>query len=274
MNQSITKEESVPVFGQEDVRVSKVEKYKWSSSGKPSALVWIPKGELDIDPSYQRITSNKTLIKDITRKFNWVAFGALIVSKREERNWVIDGAHRLKGALQRSDIEEVPCLVFDQESLQNEAADFLSINNNRRSVTPVDKFRAEVVSENEEASSLNRFINDQGYKIGNDSNPKSIECVKALQAEWNDNKERFMRLWPVIVEMHKDAPRMMANVIRGLCWLDRKRKINDAMREKLVRFGAEAAATKMRQFAIRAGKSGPPVYGMALKKMCAQKEIK
>ena len=62
---------------------------------------------------YQRDESERKIASEIARHFEQVAFGVLLVIRRENGDLVVaDGGTRLSAAFQRADIDTVPCILF------------------------------------------------------------------------------------------------------------------------------------------------------------------
>jgi hypothetical protein len=138
--------------------------------------------KIQIDRSYQR-PERPALIGDIATDFGWPSFGVVTVYKRNSSYFAVDGQQRLAAALtQEPAPKEVPCLVFPKESLQNEAKTFLNIQVNRKAVTPLEKFRAQLVQRDASAVTIQRVLDEVGYAAGIDAeNPRVISAVRSLQ---------------------------------------------------------------------------------------------
>jgi len=96
--------------------------------------------EFDIK-NYQRETS-EIKIKNIVRSFDWKAFGFIYVNERSENEyWVVDGQHRTVAAA-RKGYEEVPCMIYKNLTLQEEAELFINCQVNRNSVRMFERYQA------------------------------------------------------------------------------------------------------------------------------------
>lgn len=126
-------------------KLTKIERYGWTVKDKPGTFMMINKNELRIDDEYQRVLiPNK--VSEISSSWSWVACGAISVAYRDGFWWVMDGQHRVMASLRREDITDLPCLVFEVESIQEEAQGFLNLNTLRRPMTSVDRLRAAAVA--------------------------------------------------------------------------------------------------------------------------------
>lgn len=139
--------------------------------------------EIVIDSSYQR-PERPALIGDIATDFTWSAFGAISVYRRNGVLYAGDGQQRLKAAMLQDPIPKaVPCIIFPQETIEKEAKSFLTINVNRKAVSPLEKHRAQLVAKDPSALAIERALETVGYSIGMDAeNPRSIAAIRALQA--------------------------------------------------------------------------------------------
>jgi len=111
-----------------------------SIPGPVPDLRWIAFDCLVIDRSYQRefnTRRGRAHIRKIAAGFNWSSVQALNVSDRGEGIFaVVDGQHTLGGmiirARQLGDIgDKAPCIVGSRKTVSDEAASFVSLNQNR-----------------------------------------------------------------------------------------------------------------------------------------------
>lgn len=201
--------------------VDKVTRYKWLSRNEPGQLEYVPKAVLQVDSRYQRALNNDKR-RRIASNFNWAAFGVLIVARRDDGSlWVIDGQHRLMAAQSRSDVQEVPVVIFEfGGNVMDEATDFLIANKDRKPLTGVDSFKAMVVSEDPIALEVQRLIHDVGRTVG-ESTPiaRRIRCVKAMYNCMLSNAEGMRRIWPLIVELMGEHD-LDNRLVQGMHWLE------------------------------------------------------
>ena len=112
--------------------LDKVSRYNWTMRNVPGQFLMIPKTDLEVDAAYQRNRINQRRVDALTRTWDWIACGCLVVALRDDNKWfVVDGQHRKLAADQRSDIQELPCLVFETGTRREEAVSFLAINQGR-----------------------------------------------------------------------------------------------------------------------------------------------
>ena len=128
-------------------RMTKIERYGWVVKDTPGVMMLIDKQELRVNHEYQRqLIASK--VSDMSACWSWVACGTITVGIRDRVAWVLDGQHRVAAAMRRADITNLPCIVFDLDSVADEAKGFLSTNRLRGQMTSVDHFRAELVAGN------------------------------------------------------------------------------------------------------------------------------
>ncbi len=123
--------------------------------GKKPQFKWLRIELLQVDGRYQREIKQDgvTLINRIVRDFKWARFGALLVAGPDRIGdyAVIDGQHRLEAARRHPQISEVPCLVVDAGDVPSQARTFKGVNKDRRGVTRINVFWADVAAGEESA---------------------------------------------------------------------------------------------------------------------------
>ncbi|NOX39746.1 MAG: ParB N-terminal domain-containing protein, partial [Alphaproteobacteria bacterium] len=141
--------------------------------------------ELRIDMAYQRKVSEKSLstIRKIVREFSWSRFGALSVAQHPDGFIIIDGQHRAIAA-HTLGITAIPCMISEGD-LVEQAGDFVSINNDRTRVQPVDKFRARIAAGDKKALELAQILTDIGITTdvvpGTPLRPGQTRAISVLE---------------------------------------------------------------------------------------------
>jgi hypothetical protein len=138
----------------------------------------VPLVNLVIDPGYQReIIPNH--LKKIRGEFEEAQLGVLEVSKRAEDEFaVFDGQHRLK-VLEELAWDTAPCIVHTGLTPQEEADLFRKLQDNRKALTPIDKFKSRLFAEDPIAEGMAKIAEGQGYKIG--VGPSSLQAVVVVE---------------------------------------------------------------------------------------------
>jgi hypothetical protein len=234
--------------------MDKIKRYGWKMRNSPGEFHWIPKADLSIDHTYQRNKLNVKRIEDMARNWDWIACGALVVSLREDNAWfVMDGQNRKLAADKRSDIKELPCLVFEADGVRDEALGFLAINTGKVGVSGLDRFKAMVRAGDKAAVGLRDVLATTGHKAGSSSSSKTVACVITLLRLYKVNPTRFASgIWPLLADMHPGKPIVDATakgVFQVDTWLRKEnRNVADSpYREKLMALGGDAAAALIRQ---------------------------
>ena len=201
----------------------KLSVYKWTADDKPGVLMMIDKGALSVDQSYQRDeTHSKTL--EIASAWSWIACGAIIVGMRGEGFFVIDGQHRVAAAMKRSDIKELPCVVFETEGVKEEAIGFLRSNTNRRPISAVARHKASLASGDEMSDKINAAINAAGLVIAHSANRyPHIKCISLCDKLARQNFESFARALRLASELAAPCGAVIHDrLLSGLFEIDRK----------------------------------------------------
>lgn len=135
--------------------------------GAHGELRWIGLDCLGIDTVYQRpVTSHgKQQIRRIAERFCWRKFSPLIVSPREGNLFaIIDGQHRVLGALLNGAIKEVPCFVL--ACAPGEEADAFAAINGTMTKMPVQyMFKARLASGDALALAVETAARDADVRI-------------------------------------------------------------------------------------------------------------
>lgn len=149
----------------------------------PYTFAWLPVESLFIDTRYQRPETR--LIREIAERFNWEQFGTLIVSKRAQLKYAtIDGQQRRGAALMVGKVY-VPCLLGIGLTVAQEARLFSRLQEDRLSVRPVHRFRADVCGEIPRAleimAALDRLAIELVESSGRNAPPDALSAVVALE---------------------------------------------------------------------------------------------
>lgn len=154
--------------------------------GAPPSLEWVGVDRLQIDDAYQRsIESTKAqqLITRIARDWDWRLFQPLSAARRSNGDlFVIDGQHRLAAARLRADLTHLPCVIGNFDGVQDEAAAFAAMNRQRRAMTKLETYRAELAAGDAKAVQAVQLIEQAGLKLAKHSNtatwaPGTIDCI-------------------------------------------------------------------------------------------------
>ena len=162
-------------------------------------------------------------VRELTQDWSWIACGALVVALRDQCYYVIDGQHRLMAAKRRSDIAEMPCVVFQLDGIQEEAKGFVSVNCSRRPVSVQNRHKAMVVSGDKIAQMVQQQLDKLGLSSTCDKkNPHYFVCFKwALQAAESDY-DAFCEILKLATEISlKDSEPMKHALLQGLEYINK-----------------------------------------------------
>lgn len=155
---------------------TKIDRYKWKVRDEVGELSWLSKGLIDVDLDYQRNT-NQAKVLDIARNWSWVACGTITVADRDGTFYAIDGQHRVAAARLRSDITNLPCVIFKVDGVRAEAEGFLAANTGRKPLTGIDKYRAKILTADEATVALSGLLDRAGYTVRNSSDKATAKAV-------------------------------------------------------------------------------------------------
>jgi hypothetical protein len=181
----------------------------------------IHKDSITLPESYQRDPerSLKKVLR-IAGKFSWASFQCLSVARRDGQYYVFDGGHRLAAALRRSDIDLVPCLVFDSYSESEEAKMFIGLNTDRKAMDGADRHKALVVQGDEIAIKIDRMVVAAGRRVSRTASKNTVRCVTNMRKMMQLDEESFVTVWPVIVDVCDGHPLHQA-IAEGLFYIQR-----------------------------------------------------
>lgn len=250
--------------------LDKATRYSLNVRNAPGEFLMIPKTELEVDSAYQRNRINQRRVDTLTRSWDWIACGCLVVALRDDNKWfVMDGQHRKLAADQRCDIHELPCLVFETKSRREEAVSFLAINQCRLSIGSLDRYRAALLAGDKTASAVEAMLRSTGHRAGETASARTVSCVQCLYNLAYEDRARFERLWPLWAELHPDGP-MTDLVIKGLWtvdkWLGERSITEPPYREKLLGIGGKGLHHEIRREMAVIGQGGTRVCACAIAK--------
>jgi len=183
--------------------MDKTEKMGWATVDQPGVPWLAKKQDLHIDSNYQRTMVSESRIAAITQQWSWVACGSIIIAERDGTFWVIDGQHRVLAAMRRSDIQELPCIVFKSLGVEDEALAFYRANSVRGNVTPFDKLRALLAAGDRLAIDVVTIMDEQGYKPSNvHGGAYTVSCVAAFVSAVKVNRGALKKVWPLVAKLH------------------------------------------------------------------------
>lgn len=143
--------------------------------------------DLFIDDRYQRVLEPYR-VRKIVREFDWDLYGALEVSIRGDGSIaVFDGQHRYRAA-EKLELEELPCIVHEGMSPQQEAKLFTRLQTSRKGLNQVDRFMAQVFAEDPDSTDIYNIVHELDLTI--DRSRHSSTTISAVIS-----LERIYRRW-------------------------------------------------------------------------------
>lgn len=156
---------------------------------RASHLRWLKIGDLVPAPRAQR-EFRPAWAQELAASFNLEGMGFLVVSKRGDTFYVVDGQHRLAAlkVLGFADDDTVQCEVYTDLSEQGEAELFLE-RNHSKTVAALDRFRVAVTAGRKDENEIEACVRHQGLRIGATSHrtrsassgPAPISAVATLR---------------------------------------------------------------------------------------------
>lgn len=258
--------------------LDKLGRYKWTIVNKPGHFISIPKGDLKIDHSYQRDKINQVRVNEFSSAWDWVKMGVLSVSLRDGQWYVMDGQHRKLAADKRSDISELPCMVFDIEDQKTEAAMFVGLNSNKTAVSGVDRFKALLVAQVDSAVGLNKLLQSTGHKVGASASASVVSCIMCIWKCYERDKERMESLWPLIADV-SNGHTVTDCLVRGIWGCEKKANeigyslTKNPYQSHLVQAGSAVLSAEIRREIAIVGCGGERVECTAVAKWLNRQRI-
>ena len=237
--------------------------YKWELVDEPGELMMVEKWKLHVDTDYQR-EGNGAKILEIASKWSWLAFGALIVARREGKLWVVDGQHRMLAAMKRSDIKTLPCVVFRSKGQSREARGFYDSNSNRKPVSAISKFRALVVAGDETALFVKGILDERGIIVGKESDhPHVLRCIHRAQVLARIDKDAFTEVLDFIVKLCGNTTGIHEQLLGGIYYMHKNcgAGLRDSrLKDRLLTVGVLRLVESATRAAAYFAKGGPKVW--------------
>lgn len=260
--------------------VDKIKKWNWTVIDKPGEFNMIDKGELFVDPAYQRSKWNSQKVNCMAAAWSWVKCGTLIVAIRDDKWWTMDGATRKLAADKRSDIKKLPCMVYNlDDSISQEALSFVGINNSRTVVASHDRFKALIVGGDKCATGLNELFKSTGHKAGIAGSIKTVACLMTIWKLYKKDTALLTSIWPLIADVNQECPIRDA-VARGIYWAEvaaiksGTTLTNNPYRAFLIKRGGEFINAEIKREVTIIGRGGARIEANAVIKMLNKNKFK
>lgn len=219
------------------------------ASSWPYKFEILPLALLFVDEEYQRPV-NDQFVRKIMKNWKPHLFGVLTVSRRAEKDFglgapiqyaVFDGQHRMKAARQLERFENVPCVVYDGLTREEEAVLFAELQEERRSLRPYDKFRARLFAGEPNAVGIQVVINDSKFELiaGGAYRATHITAVRAVEDAYVRGVlaqvlSVAQRAWVDNAEPSKE-PVLTNDMLRGLTYYIYEYDVDGLDKERLIK---------------------------------------
>lgn len=147
----------------------------------------IPLNLLKIDPRYQRTISSDR-VSGLCKDFHAAACGELLVSKRSDGYYLIDGQHRAR-AMEKLGLKHWYCQVMIGLSAEEEAAVWEKCNTYRGRPPACEVFKERLFRKEPMAVQIADVVEKQGFVLylkagGKSRNGRMINAVSSLDRIW------------------------------------------------------------------------------------------
>lgn len=200
--------------------MTKEERYKWDMIDAPGEFMPIPINALKVAPEYQRRLQEQEIFR-FARDWSWLCCGCLVVMKRNGEFFVVDGQQRWTAAKKRSDISQLPCMVFEaRNDIKVEADRFVRLNSCKVGLTGTDKYRASLVAEDPIAIRVESVLVKHGMKVGETYSSTTCSCAIRLMDLCELDADLFEKVFGLAVALHSGAV-FNGEILHGLFNLER-----------------------------------------------------
>lgn len=182
----------------------------------------IPINELICDQKYQRELSKKQ-VNRTSKNFDTYQINPVKVSRRDGKNYVINGQHTMEIIAKISNSRETPvwCMIYDEMDYTTEANVFAEQMKYVRSLTPYDVFTAKIEANDNQSLMIKSIAESFDLKISNEARPGNVCAVKALVDIYDRlGSDILTRTLRVCVKTWDGDPRSLtSNMLKGLATL-------------------------------------------------------
>lgn len=247
--------------------IDKINRYKWAREHSPGVLRYINKNLLNIDGEYQRDAKSQDVIREIAAEWDWALFLVLLVAKRSDGTyWVVDGGHRTRASFYRSDITELPCLVFELGDVEGEARTFIAAAKKRNTISTLAAFKAAVVAVEPTALATKRILDAEGLSIAHTPKAHQLKCVGAVYSAVSIDEALAVKVLSLTHAIADDQP-IAHEVFRGLFALAKRFGDHDVLaenEERLRSFSQAECIRAIKNLKAECGKGGDVVFAKAI----------
>lgn len=236
-------------------------------SDKPGTFMQIEKELLLLDERYQR-TQSAVKVAVMASKWSWQACGCILVAHRKVPSavkfYVFDGGHRVAAAKKLAEITTLPCLVFEAMSVSDEAESFLKVARERRPISGLERFKAEVTAKDQTAKLVQEMVHLAGRKVGKDD----VACVRAIGDCLNRDERVFRKIWQCVAEL-TIGQTLSEILVQGMFYLERHLAGGDSIsdtvhRTRIFTVGAQQLVWAAKKAAAYYTRGGPKTWARGM----------
>lgn len=168
---------------------------------KPSKLIELHAKEFSLDLKVQR-QLNEDRADKMAEDFQPHALGLLTASKRADGHvYVLDGSHRVSAARKARYDGLIACRLFENLTLKEEAALFLTLNSSR-AVQAIDRFKVRITQGEPIASGINEVLKRYDLHVdwANNQSLGTISAIGALEKVYQGAGVREVGAYPDLVD--------------------------------------------------------------------------
>lgn len=227
------------VWGGRRPKVATKESTTRTTGRSKTRVISIPVKDLTVDPAYQRIV-DKSRVNRMAKKFDPQGLGVIEVAEREDGTRVLlDGQHRVETVrtkVEEGDIDgnfKIAARVHSGMSPAEEAALFATLQE-QKPLTPLQKFRAMLASDNPEYVEMAKVLKKHGLQVAIGPKPGHVQAADAVIGVYNQYEAAGLdEVCAILVEAWgNDSANFQSQILRGFAYflnhaenLDRERLV-------------------------------------------------
>jgi len=188
----------------------------------PSRWEMLRAGDLKIDHEHYQRPQDRQQILAISRAYNPDAMGILAVSRRADGDYLMDGAHRALGVIDRFGPDHpVACEVALGLTIAEEAQIFYDRNSRRNPVKTLDKYRAAWMAADPNIAEIAAVLEEIGLAYpwhGTGGAERSIICWGQLTVIHRRKGAEHLRILLQLIERAWGSPStaLQAQFVKGV----------------------------------------------------------
>jgi hypothetical protein len=124
-------------------------------------------------------------------------------------------------AQKRSDIQTLPCLIFNSVGQKEEARGFFNINKLRKPISAIDTFRALLIAGDEIALFVKQICDELDIEITKNSNhAHQLKCIAIAQNLAKNNKDDFIQIMTFVNTLCGDVMAISDRLLTGISYIN------------------------------------------------------